>query len=84
MEKIVHNRLTNLLETHNILTPNQDGFRKGRSTMDTIVGSTDDIALDINKGNCTVAAFIDFKKAFDMTFYFRNYPDLALEETYLA
>ena len=65
MEKIIHNRLTTFMDIHNILTPYQDGFRKGRSTIDTIAGFTDDIATNMNQGNCTIAAFIDFKKAFD-------------------
>ena len=53
------------MERHNILTPFQDGFRKGRSTIDTIAAFTDVIASNINDGKCTIASFIDFKKAFD-------------------
>ena len=57
--------MSNYLDQHNLLTPYQDVFRKGRSTIDTIAGFTDDIAADINQGYCTVAVFVDFKKAFD-------------------
>ena len=65
MEKIIHDRLSSFLERNEILTPYQDGFRKSRSTIDTIAGFTDDIASHVNQGNCTTASFIDFKKAFD-------------------
>ena len=65
IEKVIHSRLTEFYTMHNVLTDNQDGFRKGRSTIDTIANFTDDISLNINKGECTIAAFVDFKKAFD-------------------
>ena len=69
IEKVIHSRLTEFYSIHNILTDNQDGFRKGRSTIDTIANFTDDISVNINKGECTLAAFVDFKKAFDTVYH---------------
>ena len=69
IEKVIHSRLTEFYSIHNILTGNQDGFRKGRSTIDTIANFTDDISVNINKGECTLAAFVDFKKAFDTVYH---------------
>ena len=50
---------------NNILNTQQNGFRSKHSTQDTVAKLTDDIALNINKNKCTVATFIDFRKAFD-------------------
>ena len=61
IEKIVHNRITLYLDDNNILS----GFRANHSTQDTVAKFTDDIAININQGKCTLASFIDFRKAFD-------------------
>ena len=48
---------------NDLLNPNQGGFRTGQSTTSTIADFTDDIFL--NNSKCTLAMFIDFRKAFD-------------------
>ena len=65
LEKIVHGRISDFLETNTFLTKNQGGFRKGFSTVSTIADLTDDLFHDLNEGKTTVAAFIDLQKAFD-------------------
>ena len=65
IEKIVHKRITTYLNINNILNVNQNGFRANHSTQDTVAKFTDDIALNINNNKCTLATFIDFRKAFD-------------------
>ena len=55
----------NFLDENNLLDNKQGGFRQNHSTVDTIVKFTENIYKNINKGHITVAAFIDFKKAFD-------------------
>ena len=66
LEKIVHSRISNFLEEHKFLSPIQGGFRKGFSTISrTIADLTDDLFEGVNKGDTTLAAFIDLKKAFD-------------------
>ena len=64
LERIVHSRLINFFDMHNVLNPNQGGFRAGHSTTNTIACFTDDI-LHLNESECTMAAFIDLCKAFD-------------------
>ena len=65
LEKIVHSRLSNFLELHDILNIKQGGFRTGHSTINTIAEFTDDIFNNLNNSQCTMATFIDLKKAFD-------------------
>ena len=65
MEKIVHNRITDFWDINNFLTKDQGGFRKGFSTGATIADLTDDLFLQINKGNTTLATFFNLRKAFD-------------------
>ena len=66
IEKIIHSQINNFLDDNHLLNSKQDGFRKGRSTIDTIAGFTDDIYSEMDIGNCSVAVFIDFRKAFDV------------------
>ena len=65
LEKIVHMQISTHLENNNLLISEQGGFRKGKSTIHTIAKFTDDIMLQLNDNNYTIAAFVDFKKAFD-------------------
>ena len=64
-EKIIHMQLSTHLENNNLLITEQGGFRKGKSTIHTIAKFSDDIMLQLNDSNYTIAAFVDFKKAFD-------------------
>ena len=65
LEKIVHKRISNFWDNNDFLTKNQGGFRKGHSTTATIGDLTDDLFQEINKGNTSLAAFVDLRKAFD-------------------
>ena len=65
MEKIIHKNLEKHLENNNILTTRQGGYRKGKSTIDTVAQFTDDITHNRNMGNITIATYADFSKAFD-------------------
>ncbi len=62
---ILNERLSSFLESNNILTPAQAGFRKGYSTIDNIF--VIDILCDLLKKSKKklYCAFIDFSKAFD-------------------
>jgi len=66
MERIVTDRLTTYLEQNNLLNPAQAGFRKGLSTVDQIVKLSDQIHKSLKMKHTTVAAFLDFEKAYDM------------------
>ena len=65
LEKLVHNQLTTYLEDIEYLVKNQHGFRKGHSTIHSIAQLTNYVNLKMDKRQSTVAAFIDFRKAFD-------------------
>ena len=66
LENIVHKHLLNYLETYDLLLNSaQGGFRPGHSTTDTIARFTDDVLLKANDSQCTLATFIDLRKAFD-------------------
>ena len=58
-------RLTEWLEENEILSENQSGFRKSRSTMDNIFTISTIAEVRQKLGEETFAAFIDFRKAFD-------------------
>ena len=64
-ERLVHDQLNRYLEDNDLLNPNQNGFREGRSTMDSIATFTDDVLLNINRGCPSIAVFVDMRKAFD-------------------
>src|SRR5688572_2021749 len=66
LEKLATNRLTHYLESNHLLANCQTGFRKNRSTLDQILKLQDTITkFNTNRG-FTVAAFLDFEKAYDM------------------
>ena len=65
LEKIVQTRLTSFFELYDILNKKQGGVRAGHSTINTIAEFTDDIFNNLNNSQCTIATFIDLKKAFD-------------------
>ena len=65
LEKIVHKRILTFWDDNTFLSNNQGGFRKGHSTTATIGNLTDDLFQEINRGNTSLAAFVDLRKAFD-------------------
>ena len=64
-EKIVHIRLSNYLESCNILSDNQYGFRKGFSSGMAIAEMCDKISSASDKNDFSIGVFIDLSKAFD-------------------
>lgn len=65
IEKIINKRLKTYLEKHNILSPNQHGFREHRSTLDAVKQLTSFLVDKLDKHKKTLAIFLDLKKAFD-------------------
>ena len=65
VEKLMHQRLYNFLELHEILFQMQFGFRKGHSTDHALISLSERIknTLDSNRVGCGI--FIDLQKAFD-------------------
>lgn len=65
LEKIVYNRIHDFITEHKILSSNQFGFRKNRSTYMAINNLYDTITTAIDNKLCTVGIFLDLSKAFD-------------------
>lgn len=64
-EKVIYDRLVNYLESKQILTDKQNGFRRGKSTVRAIYQSLTQIIKSLNDKRETVALCLDLSKAFD-------------------
>ena len=64
-EKMVNHRLMWFLESNNILCPQQSGFRKNKSTIDSLTQLTCHIEKGFREKKHTVAVFFDLEKAYD-------------------
>ena len=64
-EKIMHDRINNFLEHHNILYRNQFGYRKQHSTELALTILNHNITSSFNTNYITLGVFLDFSKAFD-------------------
>lgn len=65
MEHIIRSSITNHLESNNILTNAQHGFRKHRSCETQLLGAVHDFTSQLDRGGQTDVVFMDFAKAFD-------------------
>ena len=65
IEKIMHKRLCEFLQEHNILFQNQFGFRKNNSTSFALIEITEKIKETIDNKKYGCGIFIDLRKAFD-------------------
>ena len=65
LEKCVHSQLIEHLEKNNLLSQNQFGFRKYRSTELAAVWFTDQIRRSMDAGMLAGAIYADMSKAFD-------------------
>jgi Reverse transcriptase (RNA-dependent DNA polymerase) len=66
-KKIVTNRLSWFLEINNKLNPCQSGFRAHRSTQDNVTILNDAIFKAFSDQEHLIGIFLDFEKAYDMT-----------------
>ena len=65
LERCVYNQLIHNLESHNLLSSQQYGFRKKRSMEIATVLFLDKIHKAMDRGNLTGSLFVDLSKAFD-------------------
>lgn len=65
IEKLINNRLQSYLEKNLILSKNQYGFRKYKSTADAVKSVTDYLVDQIDNNKKALGIFLDLKKAFD-------------------
>lgn len=64
-EHLAKNRLEWYVESQGLLAPSQYGFRKGKSTMDSLGIITTDIRLAFSNNEFLLAAFLDISAAYD-------------------
>ena len=65
-ERVITQHLLEYLESNNILSPNQFGFRSGRGTEDQLLIAYNDVTKLVDSGRSVTMAFLDFSKAFDV------------------
>jgi hypothetical protein len=65
LEKVVASRLINFLETNNLLSPSQFGFRKNHSTLHPLIHFMNFVTSAQNNKEHALAIFCDLCKAFD-------------------
>ena len=65
MEKIVHSQIVAALESHNLISSFQFGFRCKHSTVDLLLRTVHDMALSLENRSSVHCLLLDFSKAFD-------------------
>ena len=76
MERIINNRLVWFLESNNLLTALQSGFRRSRCTTDHLIRLETFIRQSFSKKEHNVAIFFDLEKAYDTTWKYGIMKDL--------
>ncbi|CAF3642161.1 unnamed protein product [Rotaria socialis] len=69
LEKMVNRRLLYYLESNQLLSPYQSGFRKSRNTYDALVRLECEIRETFLKSEFLVAVFLDIQKAYDSVWH---------------
>ena len=64
-KKILYKQLFNYLNTNNLISKFQFGFRSLYSTADALLHSTNESYSNMDRGLFNIAVFLDLKKAFD-------------------
>jgi len=65
LERAMHHQLSNYLEDNHLLSIQQFGYRKNRSTELATLNYIDNIRRCVDQGNLVGSVFIDLTKAFD-------------------
>ena len=65
LEKLVHRQLSGHLEGESLLINEQHGFRKDHSTIHSVAQVVNYVNTKMDSKLCTLATYIDFRKAFD-------------------
>ena len=69
-ERLIMKQLRNFIETNNIYSSTQAGYRRSQSTNTTLIKVKEDDMLNaMNKGEVTLSILADFSKAFDTVDY---------------
>lgn len=65
IEGFIHDGLLAFLKKKNILSADQYGFQKGKSTKGAVIRFVDEIQRNVDEGKAAGAVYIDLTKAFD-------------------
>ena len=63
--RILQKRVLNIVESHNLLTGNQFGFRPRRATLDAVLAVVELLQRRMSIGKSTYGLFLDIKQAYD-------------------
>ena len=66
--RIINSRLSDWVEKNNVLVDEQNRFRRKRGTIDHISSLVDIVETRLRFKQSTFAAFIDFRKAYDLIY----------------
>ena len=66
MERVVVSKLVEYMESNELLSPRQFGFRKARSTEDQLLLAYSEVVESVDAGLVVDMAMLDFSKAFDV------------------
>ena len=69
IEQMIQSRLSEYLNTNNILNPKQFGFRSGHSTEHALIEAAHTINYALNTKKTILAIFMDLSRAFDTVSY---------------
>ena len=82
-ERIIHNKISNFLNSHKIISIHQVGYRPHYSTQATLLEFTDDVKSGIDNGALTILVLFDLSKAFDSvnhTILLKKLPSLNFDD----
>ena len=65
LEKLIHKRLTNFIENHELFYKFQFGFRNNHNTSHALITLTTEVSSSLDRGHSCLGVFLDLKKAFD-------------------
>ena len=65
LERAVHNRVSNFLQSHNLLYKSQYGFRTNHSTEQALIEIQNTVIQNFKSNKITAGIFLDLSKAFD-------------------
>ncbi|KAK9881746.1 hypothetical protein WA026_017267 [Henosepilachna vigintioctopunctata] len=77
LEYVFYTQVVDFLETNDLISSSQHGFRRGRSTETATIGMFNIIYEKLDEGNIVVTLFFDLSKAFDLMC-----SDIAVEKFY--
>ena len=65
LERLIHEQISDYVETRKLLDPSQTCYRKGHSTQIALLNFTDNVRAGMEKKHVTLLLLFDFSKAFD-------------------